>query len=154
MLPDDVFRSRLAAAASAIKQTTARLDGAADIDFRPEPSRLRLALAPRTRGACPLELMIRADQRYDVEIGSEFYEDCEIGSFDDFADIIGAVSNGDVVTRHHFSAATGSLRAVETVVALPGGREWRRGHGMVSEANGSAQPELVVKDRTFLPYRR
>jgi hypothetical protein len=36
-----------------------------------------LALNPRTPGACPLELMVRADQRYDIQIGTEFYEDSQ-----------------------------------------------------------------------------
>ncbi|NJM55193.1 MAG: hypothetical protein HC841_04105 [Verrucomicrobiae bacterium] len=151
MLPDDVFRTKLQAATAAIHRVTERLGSAADVQLKAEPSRLRLALAPRTHGACPLELMIRADQRYDIEIGTEFYEDCEISSFDELEALIEAITQGNVVTRHYFSAATGSLRSVETVVTL-GDREWRRGHQV--GRSPSALTETVVKDRTFLPYSR
>ena len=152
MLPDDVYRTKLQVAADGIRRATERLGDAADVQLKAEPARLRLALAPRIRGACPLELMSRADQRYDIEIGTELYEDGSIGSFDEFEALIQAIANGNVVTRHHFSAATGSLRSVETVVTISRDLEWRRGHDVGSSPTTTA--DTLVKDRTFLPYCR
>ncbi len=154
MLPDDVYRSKLSATVASIRRAVDCLNGSADVALHVEAAKLRLALSPHVKGACPLEVLVRADQHYDIEVGSEFYEDCEIGSFDDFPALIGAVARGDVVTRHYFSAATGSLAAVATVVSLGGGREWRREHGVFPPGRSFDPDTTLVKDRTFLPYQR
>lgn len=154
MLPDDVYRSRMAATFAEVQRVVRALSDVAIVSARDETSRHRLTLQPSARGACPIELMVRIDQRYDIEIGSEFYEDCEVAEFSDFAALVQAVAEGDVVTRHTFSAATGSLRSVETVVRLPGGRRWSLGHVIAPGGSSADDADTIVKDRTFLPYRR
>jgi hypothetical protein len=160
MLSDDVYRSKLASAFAGIRRAADALSSVAEVEASEGPARLRLALNPRTPGACPLELMVRADQRYDIQIGTEFYEDCPVESIEDFEALISAVAAGDVVTRHYFSAATGQLRVVETVVRLPGPRLWKRGYTIGQPgktASAQADPSAdgsVVKDRNFLPYKR
>lgn len=156
MLSDDVYRSKFDAALANIARAVEELADVADIDARRERSNFRLALQPRMRGACPLELLLRADQRYDLQVGSEFYEDCEVHAFEDFEALVRAVASGRVVTRHYFSAATGSLRSVETVVMFADGRDWRKSHRIAGRDDGSNEGAdgILVKDRTFLPYRR
>lgn len=179
MLSDDVYRSKIDAALVGIRHAVDELRDVAEIDARYDRSHFALALSPRMRGACPLELMVRGDQRYDLQIGSESYEDCDVVSFADFEALIRAVAAGRVVTRHYFSAAVGSLRSVETVVWFADGRDWRKRHRLapevgfdpsaialvgadrVLERNLRAGADLedgedgiLVKDRTFLPYRR
>lgn len=154
MLSDDVYRTKLSAAFAGIKRAADDLAGVAGVEARQDASGLRLALQPCIAGACPMELMVRADQRFDVEIGTEFYEDCEIGSLDDFENMIREIAAGNVITRHYFSAATGSLLSVETIVSFADGRQWRRGHrisALMDRADGDA---ILIKDRTFLPYSR
>lgn len=155
MLSDDVYRSKFDGALERIGRAADELSDVAEVETRRERSHFRLALQPRMRGACPLELLLRLDQRYDLQVGSESYEDCEVAAFEDFEALVRAVAAGRVVTRHYFSAATGSLRSVETIVTFPDGREWRKRHRFSPRAGDDDAPDgIVVKDRNFLPYRR
>lgn len=154
MLSDDVYRSQLTAAFAGLKRLSTQMSDVAHIDSAETRDFVRLSLIPHASGACPVEIMLRADQFYDIAIGNEFYEDCKIERFDVFEPLIKAITRGDVIQRRHISAATGTERAIETLVTLPGGTVWRKGHVHQGVANAIAQEATVSQDKRFLPYRR
>jgi hypothetical protein len=154
MLSDDVYRSQLQAAFANLKRVAAPLADVAHIDVAETPHFARLSLLPNAVGACAVEIMLRADQLYDIALSTEFYEDCPIERFDLFEPLITAVIRGDVLQRREISIATGTERAVETVVSLPGGVRWRKGHVHTKLAHAVADDATVFHDRRFVPYRR
>ena len=154
MLSDDVYRSELARSFASLKRATAPLADVAEIASAETPDFVRLSLLPHAAGACAVEIMLRADQLYDISVGAEFYEDCRIERFDLFEPLILAIARGDVVQRHHISSATGTERAIETIVPLPGGATWRKGHVHTLVAAAIAEASTVFEDRRYVPYRR
>lgn len=154
MLSDDVYRAELAKCFADLERATSALAGAAEIVTAKTPDFVRLSLLPHAAGACPVEIMLRADQYYDISVANEFYEDCRIERFDLFAPLIAAIARGDVIQRRHISAATGTERAIETIVTLSGGVVWRQGHVHTAVAAAIAEPATLRDDRRFLPYLR
>ena len=154
MLSDDVFRSQLAGAFASLKQVAASFSDVARFDSAATPDFVRLSLIPDAAGACAVEIMLRADQHYDISLAAEFYEDRPIERFDLFEALILAVARGDVVQRHDLTVATGTERAVESIITLPGGQLWRHGYRHPGCADTSASDATVFRDRRFLPYRR
>ena len=153
MLSDDVYRKRLAATFSGLRAAAAPFADIALIDSAATPDFARLSLIPNATGACAVEIMLRADQLYDISLGTEFYEDCAVTNFDLFEPLILAITLGDVVQRRHISAATGAERGIETIVSLPGGVLWRKGHVHADLAYAIADQSTVFQDRRFVPYR-
>lgn len=154
MLSDDIYRTQLAATFAALKRLAQPLSDVAHIDLAETADFARLSLIPKAVGACPVEVMLRADQAFDIQIGTEFYEDCPIQQFSSFEPLIAAIMRGDVVQRRHVSTATGMERSVETIVHLPDGTHWRRGHLHAQAAAAIPDGATVFDDRRFLPYRR
>ena len=154
MLSDDVFRGKLRAIVADLERAVAPLAANASVDIAQTPEHTRLALIPHTQGACPVEIMLRADQMYDIAIASEFYEDCRIERLDLFQPLLMAIADGNVIQRHHVSAATGAERAVETIVTLPGGALWQKGYEDARVAGAIGDEQTVLRDRRFLPYKR
>jgi hypothetical protein len=154
MLSDDVYRAKLTATFGDLKQATAPLADVALIDTVATPHFIKLALVPHATNACAVEIMVRADQFYDIALGTEFYEDCPVETFDLFGPLIFAVAAGDVIQRRHISRGTGTEREVETIVSMPGGRVWRKGHIHHRVAEVILDSDTVFTDRSFVPYRR
>jgi hypothetical protein len=154
MFSDDVYRAKLAATFENLKHQAAPLADVALIDAAASPHFIKLALVPHAPNACAVEVMVRADQLYDIALGTEFYEDCPVEDFDLFGSILQAVSTGAVIQRRYVSRATGTERAVETLVQLPGGKVWRKGHLHTPVAEAVSEAETVFADRSFVPYRR
>lgn len=158
MLSDDVFRTKLSATFSALLRTAERLSDVADAGHAQTREFVRLSLVPHARGACPVEIMLRTDQLYDISVGTEFYEDCRIQTFDTFVPLIEAIAKGDVIQRRHVSAVTGTERSIETLVRLPGGEVWRKGHGQGGHGQGATagipDDDTIFDDRRFVAYRR
>ena len=153
MLSDDVFRTKLSATFADLLRTAEQLSDVADIGHSQTREFVRLSLLPHARGACPVEIMLRTDQLYDISIGTEFYEDCRIRSFETFVPLIEAIANGDVIQRRHVSAITGSARSTETLVRLPGGDVWRKGRDYRA-AVPIPDDGTVFEDRRYVTYRR
>jgi hypothetical protein len=153
MLSDDIYRTQLAATVTALKRLAQPLSDVAHIEMVETGDFARLSLIPKSVGACPVEVMLRADQAFDIQIGTEFYEDCPIERFSSFEPLIAAITRGDVVQRRHVSVATGTERSVETIVSLPDGSSWRRGH-LHTAAAAIPDEATLFDDRRFLPYRR
>ena len=111
-------------------------------------------MAPAVASACPFELILHADQRYDLTISDETYESRPIETFDWFVPFAEAVSQGRVVQRRWISRLTGLERSVETVVTLAGGGIWREGRGGAARTPTLDDDGTELRERRFLPYRR
>lgn len=148
MYSDDVYRAKLRSTFADLQQALTRLDGYAKaaVDFSEQGA--RLTLTPHVTGACPVELMVRADQYYDIAVGAQLYEDLPVDRLEIFKPLILAIVDGAVVERHHLSALTGVETGHETIVTMPFGGRWIEGSG--ARAGG----ERTAEDRLFLPYRR
>jgi len=129
MLPDDLFRSRLQTTITALKYWAPSIADAARVEESETGNYWKIAVAPKLTNACPFELILHFDQRYDLAIGEETYEGLPIESFDIFLPFVEAVADGRVVQRHWVSRLTGLERSVETLVSLAGGGIWRETRG-------------------------
>ncbi len=153
MLSDDHYRAKLQQTTAAIKAWTGFVADVADVEEGEHGEAWRLALVPHAAHACPVEILLREDRRFDLALAGEIYEDCELGSLDDLLPLIEAVVEGRVIRRVTRSAATGLLREVSTIVAMADGTVIELGrNGVVTDAEHDASGE--VRDRHFLPYRR
>lgn len=154
MLPDDVFRSRLQATITALQYwapsiaDTARLEEAETSDY------WKIAVAPLVTSACPFELILHADQRYDLAIADESYESLPIESFEFFLPFVEAIAEGSVVQRRWISRLTGLERSVETLVTMANGGIWRDQRGATQGRPTLEDDGTELRERRFLPYRR
>lgn len=153
MLSDDVYRTQLTRTFAGLVAACAPFADVAEVSHAQTGEYVRLSLLPFARGACAVEIMLRADQLYDISVGTEFYEDCRIQRLDVFEPLIGAIVAGQVIQRRHVSAVTGTERGIETLVTLPSGSIWRKGHNY-GMANVISDERTVFDDRRFVPYRR
>lgn len=159
MLSDDVFRAKRNLTIAELGAWTGFVADVAHVEHGNIEGAWRICMTPRASSACPVELLIRDDQKFDIRIGREVYEDLPIITLDDFRPLLEAIVDGRVITRTTMSALTGAERDVETFVTTASGQIF---HGHASLANGSAAPpplpsELTgveVRDTHYVPYRR
>jgi hypothetical protein len=154
MLPDDVFLSRLQSTITALRYWAPSVADAARLEEEETSDYWKIVVTPTMATACPFELILHADQRYDLAIAGETYESRPIESFDWFVPFAGAVSEGHVVQRRWLSRLTGLERSVETLVTLPGGSIWREGRGDTHLLPTLDDDGTELRERRFLPYRR
>jgi hypothetical protein len=154
MLPDDVFRTRLQATITALQYWAPSIADAARLQEKQTGDYWKLAVTPAVASACPLEIVLHADQRYDLHVGGEAYVNRPIQSFEWFLPLAEAVAAGKVVRRHWISRLTGLERSVETLVTLPGGGVWREARGEVHWTPTLDDDGTELRERRFLPYRR
>lgn len=155
MLPDDVFRSRLQSTITALRYWAPSIVDAARVEETETSDFWRMLVSPTVASACPFELILHADQSYDVAIADETYEARPIESFDWFIPFASAVAEGHVVQRRWISRLTGLERSVETLVVLPNGGLWREGRGAEPYQTPPLEDDgTEVRERRFLPYRR
>lgn len=110
---------------------------------------LRFFLIPSTPGACPVELLLRNDGLFDLEVGGISYEAQELGARTALIDLLEGITAGQVIQRRFYNPATGAPVGVETRIRLPDGSYWRAGD-MAEMLPGA----MSVRDRHYLPYRR
>jgi hypothetical protein len=154
MFSTDVYRTKLLTTFEQLKALAQPLTGVALVDHVATPDFIKLALVPNVANACPVELMLRTDQLYDIAVGTEFYEDCPVDTFDDFAPLVRAIIEGNVTQRRHTSRATNTERAIETIVQLPNGTVWRKGHVHGDAGPVIAEADTLISTRNFVPYLR
>ena len=154
MLPDDVFRSRLQATITALRYWAPSIADAARVEETEAGDYWKLIVTPMVPSACPFELILHADQRYDIAIADETYESRPIDSFDWFLPFAEAIAEGNVVQRHWISRLTGLERSVETLVTLPNGGIWRESRGANHRMPTLDDDGTELRERRFLPYRR
>lgn len=153
MLPDDVYRSRQEAAIAGLRYWAPTVSDVASISESEGNGFWKISVTPDAANACPFELVLRSDQRHDLVIAGETFEDLPTKSLDVFVPLADAISQGRVVQCHWQSAATGAATAIETIVTLPDGREWSSAR-MLTRLASDNPDGVVAVTRHFVPYRR
>jgi hypothetical protein len=154
MLPDDVFRTQLQTTITVLKYWAPSVADTARIEETETGGYWKMAVVPHLAHACPFELILHFDQRYDLAVGAETYESLPIESFDIFLPFVEAIARGDIVQRQWISRLTGLERSVETLVTLAGGGIWREARGEVHGMPSLDDDGTELRERRFLPYRR
>ena len=155
MLPDDVFRARLQSTITALRYWAPSVADAARLEETECGDYWRLNVQPNVDSACPFEIILHADQRYDVSIADENYEGRPVEAFEWIVPFANAIANGEVVQRRWISRLTGLERSVETVVLLGGGGVWSDGRGDIPQKRPTLDDDgTELRERRFLPYRR
>jgi hypothetical protein len=153
MLADDIFRPKLQETITAVEEWAKRIGPYAQVERSADGTNWRIRLVPPVGNACPCELILRRNQRFDLAIGEENYQDLPIGSLAVFLPLLQAVVAGNVITRHWVSSTTGLEYNVETIINLPDGTSWR------GERRNPSAPEPVELNvecnaRHYVPYFR
>lgn len=151
---DDRFRSRLQAAIASLRYWIPSIADSAAITQTDADDYWEISIEPHTPGACPFELVLRADGKHDMMIASETYEDEPTEDLDLFVPFAQAIANGSVIRRIYTARATRTPLAIETIVELADGTSWQRRRDLETGLNGDLPHDVVVRDRHFLPYRR
>lgn len=154
MLSDDVFRSRLQVTVASLRYWVPAIADTACVKEIEAEEFWKIDVVPRVAGACPFELVLRADQHFDAQIASQIYEDREIVSLGLFLPLVEALAVGQVIERRWLSTATASPLAIETIIMLADGSEWRDGHTLSPAGVGLNKTDAERHDTQFLPYRR
>lgn len=153
MIAEDVYRTRLLAAVDRLRSWAAAHADCAEILDEESRDYWRLLIRPHVASACPIEIVVHRDQRFDAQIGDEVYESRPVERFDHFAPLFEAVAGGKVITRTWATAGTGSLHSVETIIDI-GDSEIRDERINAAVANFAGRDACVAIDRHWLPYRR
>lgn len=154
MFSDDVYRSHLAKTISTLENWAQSMADCAVIDTEIQSSFWKMVALPLIPGPCPLELMLRADQRFNVQIGGEVYEDKPVDAFSFFPMLARAVAAGRVERISIKNALTGTLEAIETRVTLEDGWAWIGERRVTARTQRRADNAQVHSIHRFLPYRR
>jgi hypothetical protein len=154
MLTDEALSSRLRATIESLRYWVPTIADVAHIAERSSGDTFVITIEPNTPAACPVELALRPNGRFDITIGGETYWDRAVPSYDLFLPLLEAIAAGNVVQRHWESLATGAVRAVETIVTMADGSVWREGRTIEDFASAVSREATERRDRHFLPYRR
>lgn len=154
MYPDDVFRNELAAVTQNLTRWAEPLKDAANIEIRDASGYWRISARPKTPGACPMTLVLRNDQKFDLSLSTERFEDRAIDDFALFGAIAQAVAAGHVELVRSSCALTGGLKSIETRVTFSDGVVWShvRKTGPLARAKTGSPDVQDAED--FLPYLR
>jgi hypothetical protein len=153
-LPDDAFRAQLRAVVARIRTWVASIDDVARIEMSEADAYWRLRAEPEAEHACPFELIVHADQHFDLTVGPETYEERSIGDVQLIAQLAEAIGDGHVITRTLASRNTDAVRSVETLVPLEGGAEWRGKRLNEPMASAIRAEDCEARDQHYVPYRR
>ncbi len=151
---DDRYRAKLQAAIASLEYWIPSISDSASIAEVNDDAYWRVNVEPLAAGACPFELVIRSDGYHDMLIAGEGYEDQHTDDLDLFVPFAQAIANGNVTRRIYTSAATRMPIAVETIVRLANGAEWRRRRELVTGLDGETPHASIARDHHFLPYKR
>ena len=153
MYPDDVYRTRLSGAIAELQDWGTRFKDAGRIETRDGSGFWRMVARPATPGTCPMTLVLRADQKFDIALAEERFEDQQVEDFGLFSALAEAVALGHVEQLISQCAVTGMGRDIETRVLLADGRVWSRRRAL-SKASPTQAADVTVRTTRFLPYRR
>jgi hypothetical protein len=154
MLSDDVFRSRLETTIASLRYWVPQVADAARIEDSEIAGAWKLAVTPRTEGACAFELLLCESQKFDLMLAGETYEDRPIESLSLFLPLVEAISEGRVIQRRTSSVLTGILYEVESTVLLGDGALWRDHRCLAPISSAVPGDSLTETRHLFLPYRR
>jgi hypothetical protein len=113
----------------------------------------RVRVKPVAVTACPFELILYRNRRFDLTIGPETYKNRVFDDLGLFRRLIEAIVAGQVVTRTWVSVATGSVPELETRVRLVDDVDWKITR---KTALADVIPADAVEwhDHYYVPYRR
>lgn len=151
LLPDDVFRTKLDRTIAALRQWGQGVSDCAKVAEVQEKSHWWFVAIPHAPGACRFELVVHHNQKHDIAINHEPYEDRGVEELDRLLPMAEAIAAGNVFRRFRRSANTGAHLAIETIVRLPGDQLWQADRWLVP---GKPLGRTTLDDRWFLPYRR
>ena len=97
--------------------------------------------------------MLRVDQKYDIGLAREVYEDLDVDSLDRFGPLLIAIANGEVVTSTWCAASTGAKVRVATIITPSDAPVWT-GTRQVVRTRAASDDELIRHDHHFVPYAR
>jgi hypothetical protein len=150
----DLFPPKLAAAIRQLAACASGLRPDALVDIEQVPGCWRLSITPKVSQACPLELLLLADQKFDLSVGGELYEDQPLTDLDLFPKLVVAVANGDVITRRWASPVTGLAHSVETIIGAEQVPLWRGEQINAFAADSLTREASLRRDRRYVPYHR
>ena len=154
MFSNDVYRANLASVIATLEAWARDHRDAAEIETAAVTSYWKMAVMPHTTGACPFEILLRADQRFDVNIAGEAYYDKPIDRFDFFPMLARAVFAGNVARVDISNALTSALESVETRVTLEDGWTWIGERRVGTRSARKIESAQESRAHRFLPYRR
>lgn len=154
MFPDDVYRSHLSDTIAALETWAQSMADCAVIETEMQSSFWKMSVAPLTQGPCPFELVLRADQRFNAQIGGEVYEDKPVDAFSFFPMLVRAIADGRVERISVKNALTSALEALETRVTLEDGWAWIGERRLIAWSQRKGEGAQVQRTHRFLPYRR
>lgn len=154
MLTENTSRSRLHATVESLRYWVPTIADVARVRETETDDTWTLSIEPIITGACPVSLCLRDDTHFDITIDGESYEHRTVQSLDLMLPLLEAITAGRVVKREWISRATGACRAVESIVSLPDGTQWRDGRTVGAVSDAVPRDGTERHDHVFLPYRR
>ena len=152
MLAEDLFRTRLAGLVAKLEDWAARYADTGTMDAKHGTGFWRVVARPATPGTCPMTLVLRADQKFDLSLAGDLYEDRAIEDFDIFPPLLEAVAQGAVERTHYACGVTGADLGHETRVLLARGGAW--GERRLRSGARITNAAVLEQRHRFLPYRR
>lgn len=156
MLADDIFRRELAAVTSELLTWAPTQRSVARVEIREGHGYWSLSAHPLTPGACPVTLVLRFDQYFDLALDGDRFENRPVENYRLFPPMLAAIAAGKVERRHFVSAETGALAAQDMRIHLPD-RIFtfeRPSTARTAPTSNHASSELVCKTQMYLPYAR
>lgn len=154
MLSDDVFRHQLEKTIAELEAFAATARDVADIDISAAPAYWRMTASPRISGACPFDLVLQADQRFNLRLADEVYTDRLIEDLAMFPNLARAIAAGGAERIETLNAFTGTLEAIEIRIEQEDGAELWSGSRWLRPNAAASQDAQERRTQRFLPYRR
>lgn len=151
---DDVFRGHFAKATADLGAWAKSVEPFAHSEIVATQAYWKLKVTPVTPGACPFELILRADKHYDVLIAGEVYEDRPLEDFGLFGEMAAAIAAANVERLLISSTLTGAPQAIATRISLANGANWSGTRALVRGKAAAPAEDCVIGIHSFLPYRR
>ena len=104
--------------------------------------------------ACPFELLIKADQTFDLVLNGEVYESHPVERFDLFPKLAAAIAAGHVERIETRNSQTGILIDVATRVELASGWDWTGSRRVLQRFVRPLEAHEERETHRFLSYKR
>lgn len=152
MLPEDTYRKRQNGFKAELEAWAKAMADCAEIAHGPVGDGWQISTEPHAATACPFQIVMRPDQKFDALVGGVMYEDLSMDHVD-LPAIVRGIAEGRVLIRRWSSAATGLQYGVETIVDLGSGEKWRV-QRQLPGVRPTEDEELMACPVAFAPYRR
>lgn len=154
MITDDRFQRRLRDLAARYLDWARGLAGVGEIKVEDAGGYWRFAAMPDPANSCPFEILVHPGDKVDLFIADQVYEERSLDPLERLLPLTAAIADGQVITRHWLSAATGLLLRVETIIAMADDTVWRDGHDLAPDNIPATTPHWLKRDRHYVPYKR